>query len=75
MHLGGTRLLRILPATMDGRQGADWVELAGCGRVMPIHYDDYTVCRSPLSDFEAETRRRGLAGRVHAVERGAALPL
>jgi L-ascorbate metabolism protein UlaG (beta-lactamase superfamily) len=75
VHLGGTKLLGLLMATMDGPQGADWVELADCGRVMPIHIDDYTVFSSPLSDFEAELRRRGLAERLHTVERGTSLPL
>jgi hypothetical protein len=42
---------------------------------MPVHFDDYTVFRSPLSDFQAEVRRRGLADRVRTVDRGATLPL
>jgi L-ascorbate metabolism protein UlaG (beta-lactamase superfamily) len=75
VHLGGTNLLGLAMVTMDGRQGADWTELVRCRRVVPVHYDDYTVFGSPLSDYEEETRARGLADVVHPIERGTALPL
>jgi hypothetical protein len=35
-----------------------------------VHYDDYGVFKSPLSDFEAEVQRRGLADLVQVVRRG-----
>lgn len=73
VHLGGTSLLGLALVTMDGRQGADWTELVGCDRVVPVHYDDYSVFTSPLSDYTAEARRRGLADRVVEVERGTAM--
>jgi L-ascorbate metabolism protein UlaG (beta-lactamase superfamily) len=75
VHLGGTKLLGLVTVTMNGRQGADWLETVDCARVMPVHFDDYTVFRSPLSDFEAEVDRRGLADRVQTVARGGTLPL
>ena len=75
VHLGGARLLGLATVTMDGRQGADWADLTGCSRVVPIHYDDYGVCKSPLSDFQQRTRERGLTDRVHAIERGTTMPL
>lgn len=75
VHLGGTRLLRVVPATMDGRQGALWLETMDCATVVPVHYDDYTVFRSPLSDFERELGRRGLHDRLRRVERGGTRPL
>jgi L-ascorbate metabolism protein UlaG (beta-lactamase superfamily) len=68
-HLGGTRVLGVL-VTMDGRQGTDLVELIHPGAVVPIHYDDYPVFRSPLEDFVAELRRRGEEGRLRRVARG-----
>lgn len=37
---------------------------------IPVHYDDYTVFRSPLSDFLDEFRRRQLPGEVRIVARG-----
>jgi L-ascorbate metabolism protein UlaG (beta-lactamase superfamily) len=75
VHLGGTKLLGLVTVTMNGQQGADWLETVDCARVMPVHFDDYTVFRSPLSDFEAEVRRRGLADRVQSIARGGTLPL
>jgi L-ascorbate metabolism protein UlaG (beta-lactamase superfamily) len=74
VHLGGTNLLGLATVTMDGRQGADWTETIGPRRVVPVHYDDYTVFTSPLSDFEAEARQRGFADDLHVVERGTAMP-
>ncbi len=72
-HLGGTRVLGVT-VTMDGRQGADLLEIVGPRTTVPIHYDDYGVFRSPLSDFLAEVERRGLTG-VQVVERGGSLSL
>ena len=70
LHLGGTTLPGGLVVTMDGVQGADLVQLIEPTRVVPVHYDDYGVFRSPLSDFTAELERRGLAGVVRVVPRG-----
>lgn len=70
VHLGGTTLLRTVMVTMDGRQGADLLDLVRPAWTVPIHVDDYTVFRSPLSDFEAELARRGGAHRMTVVRRG-----
>ena len=81
LHLGGTRLPfgRHLPVgltvTMDGRQGADAVELLDLPRMIPVHYDDYGVFASPLSDFVDQMTRRGLADRIIQLERGASVTL
>jgi L-ascorbate metabolism protein UlaG (beta-lactamase superfamily) len=72
-HLGGTRVLGVT-VTMDGRQGADLLEIVGPRTTVPIHYDDYGVFHSPLSDFLGEVERRGLRG-VRVVERGSSLSL
>jgi hypothetical protein len=37
---------------------------------MPVHYDDYSVFRSPLDDFLAEARRLGLQERLVHCPRG-----
>ncbi|PRC42166.1 MBL fold metallo-hydrolase [Mycobacterium sp. ITM-2017-0098] len=77
LHLGGTRLPagRRLPfgltVTMDGAQGADAVELLGLPKMIPVHFDDYGVFASPLTDFLEEMTRRGLGDRVIRLERGA----
>lgn len=75
VHLGGTRLLRLLTVTMDGRQGARWVELIRPRRVLPVHFDDYTVFRSPLSDFHARVGRTAFGDRVAYLSRGESLEL
>ncbi len=63
-----------MTVTMDGRQGADLLEIVGPRTTVPVHYDDYGVFRSPLSDFVAEAERRGLTG-VQVVERGGSMSL
>ena len=68
-HLGGTRVLGLL-VTMDGRQGTDLVERIRPRTVVPVHYDDYGVFRSPLADFVAEMGRRGHVARLRTVGRG-----
>lgn len=72
IHLGGTRALGIL-VTMDDRQGADIVELIAPPVTIPVHYDDYTVFRSPLADFLDEVRR--LPGEIRTVSRGETISL
>lgn len=74
LHLGGTRALGVL-LTMDGEQGADLVELLGPAVTVPVHYDDYGVFRSPLSDFVDTVRRRGIATALRPVERGRVVEL
>ncbi|UUO03419.1 MBL fold metallo-hydrolase [Mycolicibacterium novocastrense] len=79
LHLGGTRLPfgRHLPfgltVTMDGQQGADVVELLNLPRMIPVHFDDYGVFASPLSDFVDEMKRRGLSDRIIELERGSSV--
>ncbi|SCK32159.1 L-ascorbate metabolism protein UlaG, beta-lactamase superfamily [Streptomyces sp. WMMB 714] len=70
-HLGGTRLPGGFVVTMDGRQGGDLLDIVDPAHVLPVHYDDYTVMRSPLSDFVAEAGRRGFGDRLVHCPRGA----
>lgn len=74
IHLGGTRAFGIL-VTMDAAQGADLVELVRPGVTVPVHYDDYTVFRSPLQDFVDTWRRRDLPGELRVVHHGDTVPL
>lgn len=69
LHLGGTRVLGIM-VTMDGEQGAELLALVNPRRAIPIHYDDYDVFTSPLSEFEEAVRQRGLQARVQILARG-----
>jgi L-ascorbate metabolism protein UlaG (beta-lactamase superfamily) len=69
LHLGGTRILGVL-VTMDARQGVEAIRVVMPRQAIPIHNDDYTVFKSPLSDFLAAAERAGLAGKVRAIARG-----
>ena len=81
LHLGGTRLPagpRLpfgLTVTMDAEQGTGLVERLGLPKVVPVHFDDYTVFASPLSDFKAQMNRRGLGDRIVELERGGTVSL
>jgi L-ascorbate metabolism protein UlaG (beta-lactamase superfamily) len=68
-HLGGTRVLGVL-LTMDARQGVDAVRLIDPDVAIPIHYDDYTVFRSPLEDFRRAASGAGLRSQVRYLGRG-----
>lgn len=69
LHLGGTKILGVL-LTMDAEQGVEAVKLFDADTSIPIHYDDYEVYHSPLSDFEAAVAEAGLEDRVAYVDRG-----
>lgn len=69
LHLGGARIVGIL-ATMDARQGVEALRLLAPRTAIPIHYDDYTIFKSPLSDFERAVNDAGLAERVRYLARG-----
>ncbi|GHD42038.1 MBL fold metallo-hydrolase [Streptomyces galbus] len=64
LHLGGTTLPGGFVVTMDGAQGAELSRRLAPRAVLPVHYHDYTVMRSPLSDFLAEAERLGLGDRI-----------
>jgi L-ascorbate metabolism protein UlaG (beta-lactamase superfamily) len=74
IHLGGTKVLGML-LTMDGREGATWVKRLAPRVCVPIHYDDYTVFKSPLPDFLAEVKRQNVDVPIRTVDRGDRVPL
>ena len=69
VHLGGTRVL-FHTVTMDDEQGVDYVRRLDPDRVIPVHYDDYRVFRSPLDDFVQRADRERLRSHVQVVPRG-----
>ena len=69
VHLGGTRVLGVL-VTMDAKQGVELVKLVQPRRAIPIHFNDYDVFTSPLSDFVKEVSAAGLDDRVHYLSHG-----
>jgi len=68
-HLGGTRVL-MHTVTMDALQGVDFLRRVRPRRAVPVHYDDYGVFRSPLSDFVRGAAAAGLGELVRTVDRG-----
>jgi L-ascorbate metabolism protein UlaG (beta-lactamase superfamily) len=69
LHLGGTRVLGIL-VSMDAKQGVEAMRIVDPALAIPIHYNDYDVFTSPLSDFQNEVRAAGLENRVHYLSHG-----
>jgi L-ascorbate metabolism protein UlaG (beta-lactamase superfamily) len=74
VHLGGTRVLWHT-VTMDAVQGLDYLRRIQPKTAVPVHYDDYRVFRSPLSDFLEAVTGAGLAAVVRPVRRGDHLSL
>lgn len=68
-HLGGTRILGIL-LTMDAEQGVEAIRIINPDEVIPIHYNDYEVFRSPLEDFKRAVEEAGFADRVRYLSHG-----
>jgi len=69
IHLGGTRLAGVL-LTMDGRQGVEALRTLAPRVAVPVHYDDYRVFKSPLSDFVAFVAGTDLVSDVRCLARG-----
>lgn len=69
----GSKLPFGLTVTMDAGQGADLGELLDLPKMIPVHFDDYSVFASSLNDFRAEMARRGLGDRVIELDRGASV--
>ncbi len=69
LHLGGTKILGVL-VTMDARQGVEMIRLTSPKKAVPIHYNDYTVFKSPLEDFVRAVEEAGLSDRVAYLRHG-----
>ena len=69
LHLGGTRVVGLL-VTMDAKQGVELVQLVRPRLAIPIHYNDYDVFTSSLSDFQHEVEAAGLRERIHYLNHG-----
>lgn len=68
-HLGGTRIMGIL-LTMDAEQGVEAMQLINPQEVIPIHYNDYEVFKSPLEEFKQAVAAAGLESRVRYLSHG-----
>jgi L-ascorbate metabolism protein UlaG (beta-lactamase superfamily) len=69
VHLGGTRVLWHT-VTMDAAQGVDYLHRIKPEFAVPVHYDDYGVFRSPLSEFLEAVGGAGLSTVIRPVRRG-----
>ena len=69
LHLGGTKILGVM-VTMDAKQGVETVRILEPRTAIPIHYNDYTVFKSPLEDFKWAVEAAGLGDRVHYLNHG-----
>jgi len=74
VHLGGTRILW-QTVTMDGAGGADYLRRVQPRSVVPVHYDDYRVFKSPLRDFVAAAQHAHPEVTIRVVRRGNTIDL
>jgi L-ascorbate metabolism protein UlaG (beta-lactamase superfamily) len=68
-HLGGTQIMGIL-LTMDAEQGVEAIRIINPREVIPIHYNDYEVFKSPLDDFKRAVEEAGFTERVKYLSHG-----
>ncbi|GGS36918.1 MBL fold metallo-hydrolase [Actinokineospora fastidiosa] len=74
IHLGGTKILGML-LSMDGERGVDLLDMVRPKKALPVHYDDYGLFHSPLSDFTHEVERRKPSATIEYLYRGQTKPL
>lgn len=70
LHLDGTRLLGLVTVTMNAKEGVRIMQIIIPNKAIPIHYNDYDVFKSPLSDFKEEIERAGLQEKIIYLEHG-----
>jgi L-ascorbate metabolism protein UlaG (beta-lactamase superfamily) len=70
LHLGGTKILGVVMVTMDAGQGVEAIRIIEPRTTIPIHYNDYTVFKSPLEDFKRAVVEAGLEDQVHYLSHG-----
>ena len=69
LHLGGTQVMGIT-VTMDGQQGQHMAKIIDAPRVIPVHFNDYDIFKSPLSEFTREMEVEGIGEKVHYLDHG-----
>ncbi|MDQ3926623.1 MAG: MBL fold metallo-hydrolase [Actinomycetota bacterium] len=68
-HLGGTQIMGLL-LTMDAEQGVEAIRIIDPREVIPIHYNDYEVFKSPLEDFKEAVAAAGYEDRARYLSHG-----
>ncbi len=56
--------------TMDDKQGVQVLKIVKPRMAIPIHYNDYTVFKSPLRDFAKAVKEAGLEKKVKYLKHG-----
>lgn len=69
LHLGGTKIFGVV-LTMDAKQGVQAIQIIEPQTAIPIHYNDYTVFKSPLEDFMKAVTAAGLEHKVRYLSHG-----
>lgn len=69
LHLGGAKIMGVL-VTMDDKQGVQVLKLMAPHRTLPLHFDDYTVFKSPLEKFKQAVRDAHFEDKVIYLDRG-----
>ncbi|MBU7582948.1 MAG: hypothetical protein KAF91_08560 [Nostoc sp. TH1S01] len=69
IHLGGTKAYGIL-LTMDAKQGVQAIQIIAPHTTIPIHFNDYTVFKLPLEDFQQAVIQAGLEHKVKYLNHG-----
>ena len=74
IHLGGTMIpgpsAPLVMVTMDAKQGIQLMRLIRPDTTIPIHFDDYDIMLSPLSDFKDLVAGSEFRDRVVYLDRG-----
>ncbi|WP_228054716.1 MBL fold metallo-hydrolase [Gloeocapsopsis crepidinum] len=55
---------------MDAKQGVQAIQIIAPQLSIPIHYNDYTVFKSPVEDFMQAVENAGLSDRVQYLSHG-----
>lgn len=69
LHLGGARILGV-KVTMDEEDGVRMLDIIAPKHAIPIHYNDYDVFTSPLTDFQNAAKVAGLADKITYLKHG-----
>jgi len=59
-----------VPVTAHAEQGIELMQSGPSRASIPIHYNDYDVFKSPLSDLQPRVRAAGVEERVHYLVEG-----
>ena len=55
---------------MDGKQGAEAIKIIAPHTVIPIHFNDYPVFKSPLEDFVKAVKAADLENSITYLDAG-----